>query len=108
MLESRIKGYEVAFISGFIAFGSTYFITKSFIAAITYAAFLWILSVVIFLCYYFEIADDYYRKVKIITHPEGNKLIKFAIIILAAIVFTLIPAASITVILFIISVFKLG
>ncbi len=104
MLERGVKGYDATFISGFIAFGLTYFITKSFIAAITYAAFLWTLSIVIFICYYFEIVDDYYREVKKITHPKGNKLTNLAFGILGVFALTLIPIAVIAVILFVISI----
>ncbi len=51
-----------------------YLFTNSFEVAITTAIFFWILSLVIFICYYFELADDYYRKVKTVSQPKGNRI----------------------------------
>ncbi len=68
-----MKGYDSTFILGVISFVLIYFFTKSFESAITIAVFFWVLSLTIFLCYYFEIADDYYREVKTVRNPKGRR-----------------------------------
>ena len=74
MLERGMKGYDATFVLGLIFFILIYFLTYSLEAALTIAVFFWVLSLTIFICYHFELADDYYRKVKHVTHPKGNRV----------------------------------
>ncbi len=74
MLERGMRGYDSAFVFGFVSFLLIYLFIHSFEVAITTAIFFWILSLVIFICFYFELADDYYRKVKMVAQPRGNRI----------------------------------
>jgi hypothetical protein len=103
MLERGMKGYDATFISGFIAFSVTYLITNSFIAAISFASYFWALTIVIFICYHFEIGSDYYRKVKNVALPKGNKFINLALSVLGVFFFTLISLGLIAGIIFVVS-----
>ena len=81
MLERGMKGYDATFVLGLIFFILVYLLSRSLVAALTFAAFFWVLSIAIFICYHFELADDYYRKVKTIAHPKGNRITNILIFV---------------------------
>jgi hypothetical protein len=66
MLELRLNFYDFFFLFGLLGFFVVYALTSSFDAAITLAAFSWVISIVIFIIYYFELGDvnDYLRDLK--------------------------------------------
>ena len=100
MLERGMKGFDATFTCGCIAFILIYFISNSFLSAITFAAYFLTLTVVIYICYHFEIGSDYYRKVKNVTHPKGNKFSNMVFSVLGVFVFTIIPLVLIAGIVF--------
>lgn len=57
MLELRLNFYDFLFVFGFLGFFVVYALTSSFTAAITLTVFSWILAVVCFIVYYFELGD---------------------------------------------------
>ena len=105
MLERGMKGYDATLISGFITFILIYLSTYSFETAIAFATYFWVLTIVIFICYHFEIGGDYYRKVKNVAHPKGNKFINLAFSVLGVFFFTFVPLGLIALIFFVISIF---
>lgn len=81
MLERGMKGYDAAFVLGLIFLILIYFLTYSLEAALTIAVLFWVISLTIFICYHFELADDYYRRVKDVTHPKGNRVTNILILL---------------------------
>ena len=81
MIERGMKGYDSAFVLDLISLILIFFLTRSLEAALTIAVLFWVISLVIFICYHFELADDYYRKVKYINHPKGNRITNILILL---------------------------
>jgi hypothetical protein len=57
MLELRLTFYDFWFAFGFLGFFVVYTLTSSFTAAITLAMVSWVLAIVSFIVYYFELGD---------------------------------------------------
>ena len=91
MIERGMKGYDSAFISGVIAFLFSLLSKHSFTTSATLAVYFWLMSVVIFICYHFEIGGDYYRKAKQVTNPKGNKIYNLALGVLYIYLLTFVP-----------------
>jgi len=67
--------FDGIFILGCLALIILYFFTRSFETAITIAVFIWVISIAIYLCYRFELVDDYYRKVKSVDQSITTRLV---------------------------------
>lgn len=66
MLELRLTFYDFMFAFGLLGFLVVYALTSSFTAAITLIAVSWVLAIVSFIVYYFELGDvgGYIKDVK--------------------------------------------
>lgn len=66
MLELRLNFYDFFFVFGFLGFFVVYALTSSFTAAITLTVFSWILAIISFIVFYFELGDinGYMRDLK--------------------------------------------
>lgn len=81
MLERKMKGFELLFALGLVSFITVYIFTDSFITAITVGIFFGVSSIASFICYYLELADNYYKEVKNVKHRKGNLITNFFIFI---------------------------
>ncbi|PIP38323.1 MAG: hypothetical protein COX19_13300 [Desulfobacterales bacterium CG23_combo_of_CG06-09_8_20_14_all_51_8] len=79
LLQRKMNGFENLFALGLVFFVIIYIFTNSFLAAITVGVFFWVLSIVAFICYYFELADSYYKEVKTVRYKKGNFITNFFI-----------------------------
>lgn len=66
--------FDGLFIFGCLSLIVLYLFTKSFEAAITIAVFIWAISLAIYLCYRFELGDDYFREVKNVEQSITTRL----------------------------------
>ena len=75
MLTRGMRWYDALFVFGLISLFFIYFYTNSFEAAITISVCVWAIALGIYLCYRFELGDEYYRKVKTVNQSIATRLV---------------------------------